>query len=54
MGNKWSLTALKKKLAEMGFDVKALFDKIEDVIIKTVISAEAILNNGVEMFVAHR
>lgn len=38
----------------MGVDTESLFKKIEDIIIKTIISAEPILNNAVEMFVPYR
>ena len=38
----------------MGIDDIYIFKKIEDIIIKTIISAEPILNNAFEMFVPHR
>lgn len=38
----------------MNIDDKRLFSNIEDIIIKTIISAEPILNNAFEMFVPHR
>ena len=38
----------------MGIDYVEIFKKIEDIVIKTIISAEPILNNAYEMFVPHR
>lgn len=38
----------------MGINEEQLFGKIEDIIIKTIISAEPILNNAFEMFVPYR
>ena len=49
-GSKQSLTALRKKIKRMGHDDTLLFNKIEDLIIKTVISGEAVINNATEMF----
>jgi hypothetical protein len=39
-GSKWSLSALKKHLREAGIDDKPIWLKIEDIVIKTMISAE--------------
>jgi tubulin polyglutamylase TTLL5 len=39
---------------KLDIDDQALFKKIENIIIKTLISAEPILNNAFEMFVPHR
>lgn len=38
----------------MDIDDCKIFKKIEDIIIKTIISAEPILNNAFEMFVPYR
>jgi hypothetical protein len=54
LGSKWSLAGLKKELNKIGIDEYQIFRKIEDIIIKTIISAEPILNNAFEMFVPHR
>ena len=35
----------------MGIDDNLLFAKIEDILIKTILSVEHIINNAVEMFV---
>lgn len=53
-GSKWSLAALRKELGLMGIDSDSLFRKIEDIVLKTIISSEPILNNAFEMFVPHR
>lgn len=53
-GSKWSLTGLRKSLRAKGIDDFYLFKRIEDIVIKTIISGETILNNAFEMFVPHR
>lgn len=40
-GSKWSLKALRRRLAEMGVDVPALWENIHDLCIKTLIAIEA-------------
>jgi tubulin polyglutamylase TTLL5 len=35
----------------MGVDDKFLFAKIDDIIVKTIISVEHVINNAVDMFV---
>ena len=52
-GSKWSLTALRRKMAAMGIDHEMIFLKIEDIIIKTIISGENVINNATEMFVPY-
>ncbi len=42
------------ELQKLGIDDSAIFKKIEDIVIKTIISAEPILNNAFEMFVPYR
>ena len=56
--SKWTLCAFKeylKNLKQMhnppGLDIDLLFTKINDIVIKTIISAEPLLWNGVEMYV---
>ena len=39
-GSKWSLTALKKYLRDRNLDVASIFERVEDIIIKTCISSE--------------
>ena len=38
----------------MGHDDELLFSKIEDIIIKTIVSVEHIINNATEMFVPYK
>ena len=49
-GSKWSIAALRKRIKKMGHDDTLLFCKIEDLIIKTIISGENVINNASEMF----
>lgn len=51
VGSKWSLVALKKAFKEQGIDEQLIFKKIEDVIIKTILSAENMINNAVHQYV---
>lgn len=53
-GSKQSLSAFRRKLKAMGVDDNLVFAKIEDIIIKTIISIEHIINNAVEMFVPYK
>lgn len=52
-GSKWSLSALKRKFNSLGIDYDGIFLKIEDIILKTIIAAEGIINNAFEMFVPY-
>ena len=54
VGSKWSLQALRKAFREQGIDDQAIFKRIEDVIIKTILSAEATIFNACEQYVPHR
>ena len=54
VGSKQSLAAVRKHLRNAGIDDELIWRKIEDIVIKTLISAEPYLNNGFEMFVPHR
>ena len=53
-GNKWSLRGLRKVLREHHVNDDKLFVKIKDIIIKTIISSEPVLNNAFEMHVPFR
>ena len=53
-GSKWSFGAYKKKLAELGIDSNALFDKIHDLIIKVCISVESFMLNSINKMTDHR
>lgn len=50
-GSKQSLSSFRRKLKAMGIDDALMFAKIEDIVIKTIISVEHIINNAVDMFV---
>jgi hypothetical protein len=52
-GSKWSISALRRKIASFGVDDSQLFKKIDDIILKTMISGESIINNATEMFVPY-
>jgi len=54
VGSKWSLQALRKAFREQGIDDQAIFKRIEDVIIKTILSGEATIFNACEQYVPHR
>ena len=49
-GSKQSMSALRKRLKKMGHDDNLLFSKIEDLIIKTILAGEHVINNATEMF----
>lgn len=52
-GSKWSLTALRKHLRDAGIDDRLIWAKIEDIIVKTIISAEPALFNGTMAYVPY-
>lgn len=39
-GYKWSISALKKVMAQFNIDEKQIWRQIEDIVIKTIISGE--------------
>ena len=53
-GSKWSLTALKNALRAQGIDDHSIWRKIEDICIKTVISAEPFMFQAMKANVPHR
>ncbi|KAI0229728.1 Tubulin polyglutamylase TTLL5 [Lamellibrachia satsuma] len=53
-GNKWSLSALLRYLRAMGRDTTTLMMRVEDVIIKTMLSAELSIATACKMFMPHR
>lgn len=53
-GSKWSLTALRRKYQEMGIDSETLWKKIRDIIIKTIISVEPHMLEGLNRTAEHR
>lgn len=44
-GSKWGLKSLRKKLTEMGIDAEAVFEDVNDVIVKTILSVEQRTNS---------
>ena len=46
VGSKWSLTALWKYYWSIGVDSKKIWDDIDDVITKTIISGEFLMNEA--------
>lgn len=53
-GNKWSMSALLRYLKNEGYDTATMMMKIEDLIIKTLLSAEVPVANACRMFLPHR
>ena len=52
--SKWSFYTLKKKFKEMGIDYDGIFDKIKDIIIKTLISVEPLMLNSLSRTPEHK
>ncbi|XP_013422025.1 tubulin polyglutamylase TTLL5 isoform X2 [Lingula anatina] len=50
-GNKWSMGAMLRYLSSEGYDTTALMMRIEDVVIKTILSAEMPIATACKMFV---
>jgi len=53
-GSKWSVTAMRKRMKQMGLDDAKIFRKIEDIVTKTIIAGENVMNNAHDMFVPFR
>ena len=53
-GSKQSLTAFRRRLKQMGHDDDLLWSQIEDIIVKTCVSTEHVVNNATEMFVPYK
>jgi len=53
-GNKWSLSALKRRMHEMGIEVPTVMAQISDLIIKTLLSVESQVVPSLKTFVPHR
>ncbi|XP_068948025.1 tubulin polyglutamylase TTLL5 isoform X13 [Petaurus breviceps papuanus] len=53
-GNKWSMSAMLRYLKQEGKDTTALMAHVEDLIIKTIISAELAIATACKAFVPHR
>mmetsp|Transcript_38856 Transcript_38856/g.28141 ORF Transcript_38856/g.28141 Transcript_38856/m.28141 type:complete len:228 (-) Transcript_38856:808-1491(-) len=53
-GSKWTLTCLRKAFREQGIDDSAIWRKIEDICIKTILSAEPFIFQGMAANVPFR
>ena len=53
-GNKWSISALCKHLESIGVDTNLLWSRIYDIIIKTILSSENVINTQFKKLVTHR
>ncbi|XP_035757846.1 tubulin polyglutamylase TTLL5 isoform X4 [Egretta garzetta] len=53
-GNKWSMSAMLRYLKQEGRDTAALMANVEDLIIKTVVSAELAIATACRTFLSHR
>ncbi|XP_063146200.1 tubulin polyglutamylase TTLL5 isoform X3 [Candoia aspera] len=53
-GNKWSMSAMLRYLKQEGKDTTALMASVEDLIIKTIVSAELAIAAACKAFVPHR
>lgn len=54
VGHKWSLPALKEFLTNHGYDISLIWGRIEDMIIKTIISIEGTVFASMQMNVPYR
>ncbi|NXU49422.1 TTLL4 polyglutamylase, partial [Turnix velox] len=50
-GHKWALTALWSYLSQKGVNSEAIWEKIKDIVIKTIIASEPYVNSLVKMYV---
>ncbi|NXY16062.1 TTLL4 polyglutamylase, partial [Atrichornis clamosus] len=50
-GHKWALTALWSYLTQKGVNSEAIWEKIKDIVIKTIIASEPYVNSLVKMYV---
>ncbi|XP_039921862.2 tubulin polyglutamylase TTLL5 isoform X1 [Hirundo rustica] len=53
-GNKWSMSAMLRYLKQEGRDTAALMASVEDLIIKTLLSAELSIASACKSFLSHR
>ncbi|XP_074959628.1 tubulin polyglutamylase TTLL5 isoform X2 [Phalacrocorax aristotelis] len=53
-GNKWSMSAMLRYLKQEGRDTAALMANVEDLIIKTLVSAELAIATACKTFLSHR
>jgi len=53
-GSKWSFMALRRYFSQIGIDYDGIFEKIKDIIIKTLISAEPLMLNSLNRSPEHK
>ncbi|XP_025263727.1 tubulin polyglutamylase TTLL5 isoform X2 [Camponotus floridanus] len=53
VGHKWTLSALLRHLRSMGQDTESLMQRIEDIIIKSILATASGIVSGVKQFVKH-
>lgn len=53
VGHKWTLSALLRHLRSMGQDTEQLMQRIEDVIVKSILATASGIVSGVKQFVKH-
>ncbi len=54
VGSKWSLVALRKYFADKGFKDEQVWERIEEIMIKTVLSIEPVIKSACDMYVPYR
>lgn len=53
VGHKWTLSALLRHLRSIGQDTEQLMQRIEDIIIKSILATASGIVSGVKQFVKH-
>lgn len=53
IGHKWTLSALLRHLRSMGQDTESLMQRIEDIIIKSILATASGIVSGLKQFVKH-
>jgi len=53
VGHKWTLSALLRHLRSMGQDTESLMQRIEDIIIKSILATASGIVSGLKQFVKH-
>lgn len=53
VGHKWTLSALLRHLRSLGQDTELLMQRIEDIIIKSILATASGIVSGIKQFVKH-
>lgn len=53
VGHKWTLSALLRHLRSIGQDTELLMQRIEDIIIKSILATASGIVSGLKQFVRH-